>query len=169
LPEAQLDRFLFKLEVRNPDVDVLETIVHKRRTPTDEITPPVLNESELAWLMNSVSQIHIPKAVSNMIARLVHGTHPTAGIVRKGVRCGASPRAAIALAVSSCARALLLGRPHAAFEDVRALAVPVLGHRLILDYQLRLQGITAVEIVRELVELIPALPKELPPLLEEIQ
>jgi len=169
LPEAQLDRFLFKLEVQNPDVGVLERIVHTRRTPTEIATPPVLSEADLHWLMNLVSQIHIPHAVSNMIARLVHGTHPSAGIVRKGVRCGASPRAAIALAVAACARALLLGRPHAAFEDVRALAAPVLAHRLILDYQLRLQGVTALEIVRELVEAIPALTKEIPPLLEEVQ
>jgi MoxR-like ATPase len=119
--------------------------------------------------MNTVPQIHIPKAVSNMIARLVHATHPSMGVVRKGVRCGASPRAAISLAIAASARALVLGRAHAAFEDIRALAVPVLGHRLILDYQLRLQGITASEIVREIVEATPALTKEIPPLLEELQ
>lgn len=169
LPEAQLDRFLFKLEVQNPDISVLEKIVQTRRSPTETAIEPILNEDDLKWLMNSVSQIYIPQAVSNMIARLVHATHPSVGIVRRGVRCGASPRAAIALAVAACARALVLGRPHAAFEDVRALAIPVLSHRIILDYQLQLQGVTPVEIVRDLLEAIPALTKDLPPLLEELQ
>jgi MoxR-like ATPase len=169
LPEAQLDRFLFKLEVHNPDIAVLERIVATRRTPVETATAPVLNELELEWLMNAVSHIHIPQAVANMIARLVHATHPSAGVVRKGVRCGASPRAAISLAVAASARALFLGRAHAAFEDVRVLAGPVLAHRLILDYHLRLQGVTTSEIVREIVEATPALTKELPPLLEELQ
>jgi MoxR-like ATPase len=79
-----------------------------------------------------------------------------------GVKYGASPRAALGLAGSARARALLQGRLNASFEDVRALAGPVLQHRLVLDYTARIEGRTPALIVRDLLEEVPAQEYELP-------
>jgi MoxR-like ATPase len=92
----------------------------------------------------------LPEVVASYIARLVDATH--SGNAAEGVKFGASPRAAIALAAASRARALIEGRLNASFEDVAAAAKPVLRHRLILDYGARLEGNTTDRIVDALLE-----------------
>jgi MoxR-like ATPase len=151
LPEAQLDRFLFKLQVLRTDAATLEKIVLQRDAGSppeiDQVFPP----ETLDRLLALTRRVHLPDVVANFIARLVDSTHPGAAAASsEHVRYGASPRAALALASASRARALLNGRIHASFEDVRALALPVLGHRIHLDYSARVEGLTTRQLVESL-------------------
>lgn len=161
LPEAQLDRFLFKLDVRSTDAATLEQIVLQREIGVEPQVASVMDRDGLAKLLQASREVFMPQPVANFIARLVQATHPGephAG----GVKFGASPRAALALAAGAKARALLDGRPNASYEDVRAIAQAVLRHRLILDYGAKIEGMTPDLVVLRLLENIPAQDKPLP-------
>ncbi|HEV3384969.1 MAG TPA: AAA family ATPase [Gemmata sp.] len=153
LPEAQLDRFMFKLVVEPADIDALDRIISTRRrgeTPTPTWT---MSHGQLHELFGVMERVYLPRPVSRYIARLVAATHPTAAttpLVKSYVGYGASPRAAIAIAESARAAALLAGRPTVGFADVRSVAPPVLNHRLILNYKARLDQIDAFAVIREL-------------------
>ena len=116
-----------------------------------------------------MDQVFLPPAVARWIARLVEASHPDAKEaperVRRYVRHGGSPRAAIASAEAARAHALVHGRPHAGFEDVQAVLEPVLAHRMVLDYRARLEGVDAAALVADLLasvgEVSEALPAEL--------
>jgi MoxR-like ATPase len=155
LPEAQLDRFLFKLQVQPADADTLERIITTRRHGEPPPAEHVLSADELRGMFNLLQRVFLPRPVARYIARLTAATHPTSPeapeLVRLYVTHGASPRAAIALAESSRALAFLAGRPTAGFEDVQAAAGPVLNHRLILNYKARLDLVTPQKVVDELV------------------
>jgi len=152
LPEAQLDRFLFKLEVTRNSVEVLERIVLERELGAEPIVAPVLSRDDLVGIMEISRRVYLPEVVASYIARLVDATHPGRSTSAEGVKFGASPRAAIALAAASRARALLEGRLNASFEDVAAAAKPVLRHRLILDYGCRLEGRTTDKVIEALLK-----------------
>ncbi len=156
LPEAQLDRFLFKLEVHRNGVEVLERIVQNRRIGEEPAVEPVLTREELLDVTGLAGKVFLPDVVVNYIARLVDATHAGQSKTAAGVKFGASPRAALGLAAAARGRALLGGRLNASFEDVRAVAVPVLQHRIVLDYHARIDGLTAPEVVRALLEEVPA-------------
>ena len=162
LPEAQLDRFLFKLEVHRNPVAVLERIVQHRRIGEEPEVSPVLTREELLDLAALARRVFLPDVVANYIARLVDATHPGQSGAAGGVKFGASPRAALGLAAAARGRALLEGRLNASFEDVRALAVPVLQHRVVLDYHARIDGRTTPELIRALLEEIPAQVQTMP-------
>ncbi|HWA26165.1 MAG TPA: AAA family ATPase [Lacunisphaera sp.] len=162
LPEAQLDRFLFKLEVRRNAAEVLQRIVLHREIGEEPVVPAVLTREGLAALMAQVRRVHMPEVVANYIARLVHSSHAGESTASAGVRFGASPRAALALAAAAKARGLRQGRPHASFEDVQAVAVPVLAHRILLDHAARLEGVTARAVVDRLLAEVSAQEKPLP-------
>ncbi len=162
LPEAQLDRFLFKLEVHRNPIEVLERIVQNRRIGEEPAVEPVLDREELLRLAALAGRIFLPEVVVNYIARLVDATHAGQSKTAAGVKFGASPRAALGLAAAARGRALLAGRLNASFEDVRAVAVPVLQHRIVLDYHARIDGLTAPEVVRALLEEVPAQVQTLP-------
>ena len=168
LPEAQLDRFLFKLNVQAGRADVLERIVKQRRLGQEPEVAPVLSRAELASVIDAAAAIHLPDVVANYIARLVDATHPGNSQSSQQVKYGASPRAAIGLAAGARARALLQARPNASFEDVQAVAVPVLQHRLVLDYQARLDGRTGAAIVSDLLKEVPLQDKPLPATLQNV-
>jgi MoxR-like ATPase len=154
LPEAQLDRFLFKLVVSTVEVDVLDRIISTRRHGTPPPPTWTMHGDELRQLFSIVDRIYLPRPVSRYVARLVAATHAGATeappTVRSYVAHGASPRAAIAIAEAARAYALLAGRPTVGFEDVKAVAVPVLNHRLILNYKARLDQVDAFAVIREL-------------------
>ena len=152
LPEAQLDRFLFKLEVTRNSVEVLERIVLERELGAEPIVAPVLSRDDLLGVMEISRRVYLPEVVASYIARLVDATHQGRSTSAEGVKFGASPRAAIALAAASRARALLEGRLNASCEDVAAAAKPVLRHRLILDYSARLEGRTTDKVIEALLK-----------------
>ncbi len=150
LPEAQLDRFLFKIEVTRNPPDVLQRIVLQREIGVTPDIAPVFAPDVFRELLARVRRVHVPEVVANYIARLVNSTHPGESAASAGVRYGASPRAALALAAAAKARGLRHGRPHASFEDVQAVASPVLSHRILLDHSARLDGATSTGVVQKL-------------------
>jgi MoxR-like ATPase len=154
LPEAQLDRFLFRLNVGDLPAETLLDILTGRRHGTVPEASWTLPQETLEQCFATVDRVALPEAVARWIARLVTATHPGAAEatprVRTYVRYGASPRAAIALAEAARAAALLAGRPSVGFEDVKMLVEPVLNHRLILNYQARLDQVTASALSQEL-------------------
>ncbi|WP_050029821.1 AAA family ATPase [Verrucomicrobium sp. BvORR034] len=161
LPEAQLDRFLFKLDVKSNDAETLEKIVLHREIGVEPTVDTVMTADSLNQVLDMTRRVYMPQPVANFIARLVKATHPGephAG----GVKYGASPRAALALAAASKARALMDQRLNASYEDVRAVAPAVLRHRLLLDYGAKLEGLTPDLIVARLLEQVPAQDKPLP-------
>ena len=167
LPEAQLDRFLFKLEVHRNEVNVLERIVRHREIGVEPTVEPVMDREELLALSALAARIYLPDVVVNYIARLVDATHPGRSQAAAGIRFGASPRAALGLAATARARALLNGRLNASFEDVAAVAAPVLGHRIVLDYSARVEGQTAPGLVAALLAEVSAQAGTLPSTLRE--
>jgi MoxR-like ATPase len=169
LPEAQLDRFLFKLEVRRNPVEVLERIVSDRPMGAPPAVAAVLSPAEFRELIARARRVFLPPPVANYIARLVHASHPGESAAAEGVRFGASPRAAQALAAGARATALLDGRIHAGFEDVERLAIPVLGHRVLLDYAARLSGRTSADVVKRLLEEVSPQDKAVPKTLRDIK
>lgn len=162
LPEAQLDRFLFKLEIYRNDVSVLQRIVQQREMGAEIAVEPVMSLDELDHACRLTRRIYLPDVVANFIARLVDATHPGQSKTADQLKYGASPRAALGLAAASRARALLEGRPNASFEDVQAVAKPVLQHRIILDYRAKLEGQTGATIVDQLLEEVPLQDRSLP-------
>ena len=168
LPEAQVDRFLFKLEVLRNDASVLERIVKHRELGVEPQVSQVLTKDMLLRLMTLTRRIFMPDVVANFIARLVDGTHPGQSKAAESVKYGASPRAALSLASSIKARALMAGRINCSFEDVQALAQPVLAHRIILDYGAKIDGRTAQSVVAALLKEIPAADLKLPPTMRDL-
>jgi MoxR-like ATPase len=166
LPEAQLDRFLFRLLVRPPPAAVVSAIIHERRRGESPQPTWSLSGAELQELFAVMDGIFLAKAVADYIARLVEATHPEAdsapAAVREYVTYGASPRAAIAMAEAARGQALLAGRPTASFADVRAVVGPVLNHRLILSYKARLDRMTATQVVERLLEAVRPVELDLP-------
>jgi len=153
LPEAQLDRFLFKLEVTRNAVEVLQKIVRHREIGVEPAIEPVMGREEFLELCALARAIYLPDVVANYIARVVDATHE--GAAAEGVKYGASPRAALALAAAAKSAALLAGRLNASFEDVEALAPFVLQHRIVLDYTARLGGKTPAGIVKAILAAVP--------------
>jgi MoxR-like ATPase len=104
----------------------------------------------------AMERIFLPRPVARFVARMVAATHPNAAeappLVKSYIAYGASPRAAIAIAEAARAAALLAGRPTVGFADIRAVATPVLNHRLILNYKARLDAVDAFAVVRELLD-----------------
>ncbi|MBF0545496.1 MAG: AAA family ATPase [Candidatus Riflebacteria bacterium] len=156
LPEAQLDRFMFKLSVGNAEASTLERIISERRrgeTPAPEFR---INKDEIQKLFEIHEKIILPKPVAKYISRLVAATHPkekhSSDFVQKNVAYGASPRAAIAIAEAARAEALFQKRPTVGFEDVKMVCTAVLNHRIILNYQAKFEGITSEAIINDILK-----------------
>jgi MoxR-like ATPase len=166
LPEAQLDRFTFKIDVESVSPQTLQTIISTRHHGRPPVVDLALSLEEFTRLTEMADRIHLPAAVANYIARLVAATHPARDgapeEVKKFVRFGASPRAAIALAETARAAALLAGKPNVGFDEVRKVAPSVLGHRLLLDYAARLEGWSPRAMAVRVLELVPEVAREIP-------
>jgi MoxR-like ATPase len=167
LPEAQLDRFLFKINVHRNAVAVLEQIITHREMGIEPRVEPVMTREELLDLSGKARRVFLPEVVANYIARVVDATHPGSSKASEGVKFGASPRAALGLASAVKARALMQGRLNASFEDVQALAGPVLQHRVILDYSARLDGRDSPQVISQLIQEVPVRAGDLPKSLRE--
>lgn len=154
LPEAQLDRFLFKIVIGYPDpaeeVDILRGH-HQRRNLSDAVdaVSAVLDAGQLATLRGQVHQVHVEDNLFNYIAQIVQATR-----ANKSLYLGASPRASVALLNSAKALATLRGRDFITPEDVQELAAPVLRHRVLLTPEREMEGGTADEVVAQIVQRI---------------
>ncbi|MES2505489.1 MAG: AAA family ATPase [Verrucomicrobiota bacterium] len=167
LPEAQVDRFLFKLEVLRNSAETLAKIVLHRELGVEPAVPTVTTREEFAHIQQTARRIYLPEVVADYIARLVDATHPGQSKAAEGVRYGASPRAALSLASAAKARALMHGRPNASFEDVQALAPAVLNHRVLLDYTARMDGRSSASVVRAILAEVPVQNVATPRILKE--
>ena len=158
LPEAQLDRFLFKLQVGGSSAETLAEIVRSRRRGEVPSSDWTLSRAELDELFSLMDRVVLPDAVADYVGRLIAASNPDDPAapeeVRRFVAYGASPRAAIATAESARAAALLAGRPAAGFDEVAQVLPAVLNHRLILNYAARLEGISTGAIIEKLLRSI---------------
>ena len=166
LPEAQVDRFLFKLNVGRPSPATLEKMISGRRRGEAPAGGADRSPAELQSWFDAMDRVALPPAVAGYIARLVAATHAddadAPDLVKRYVTYGASSRAAIGLAEAARANALLAGRPVAGFEDVDAVAGPVLNHRMILNYQARFEKVGAEDVVAQLLATVDAVAGALP-------
>lgn len=167
LPEAQVDRFLFKLEVLRNSAEVLARIVANRELGMEPTVSAITTREEFAQIQQTARRIFLPEIVADYIARLVDATHPGQSKAAEGVRYGASPRAALSLASAAKARALMNGRPNASFEDVQALAPAVLNHRVLLDYTARMDGRSSASVVKAILAEVPVQKLNVPKTLKE--
>ncbi|MHC4779618.1 MAG: AAA family ATPase [Planctomycetota bacterium] len=164
LPEAQLDRFLFKLEVRPPTVEGLVAIMERTTGPSKQTASAVLEREEVTVMQELVPQVPVASHVKRFVARLVAASHPDSPeapqSVKRFVRYGASPRTGQAVLLAAKVRALCEGRFNVAFEDVETHLAPAFRHRLILNFEGEAEGIHNDDIVRDLSSAIPQLPEE---------
>ncbi len=163
LPEAQLDRFLFKLNVYHTPAETLAAIVRQRQSGRQLTIQPLLTRQQVIRILQLAEQIFLPEPVIQYIANLVEGSHPGRSQAAGAVRYGASARAALGLANAAKTRAIFQGRAHASFEDVHALAHAVLRHRLILHYEARMNGTTSDAVVDQLLSEFHPAHHHLPP------
>ncbi|MHC4885954.1 MAG: AAA family ATPase [Planctomycetota bacterium] len=165
LPEAQLDRFLFKLDVTDVSAEDLERIINELDNGSLPELSPILHEADLVEAMVAIRGIELAPEIASYIARLVKATHGEAEEGQEpiqGIRYGASPRAAIAMAGAARARAFLDERDTVGFEDVRGVAFAVLRHRILLDYNAKLEGFTADALIQELLKRVSELARSEP-------
>ena len=161
LPEAQLDRFMFKVNVAFPSPDELVQILV--RTTGEEVptVKQVASGSEILKMRTVARGVPIASHVSEYVARLVVATHPQNAsappLVRQFVRYGASPRAGQALILGAKVNALFAGRFNVAFDDVHSIAQAALRHRLLLNFEGLAEGIRPETIITELLESIQML------------
>ncbi|MGK3960308.1 AAA family ATPase [Sorangium sp. So ce118] len=159
LPEAQLDRFFFKLHVPFPSREELNSIL-ERTTGTDAIeVRPVLNKERIVAMQRLVREVPVAKHVQDYAVRLLQATHPTEGEsldeVKQFVKFGASPRGAQALLLAAKIRALFEGRFAASVDDVRACALPALRHRVLLNFEGEAEGVKTDQVLQAILKHLP--------------
>lgn len=151
LPEAQLDRFLFRVHVGYPErereVDMLD--LHSHTIPTPE---PLTTAEEIVLIQSQVDSVYGTRELQEYIVDLVRASRKHPDLV-----LGGSPRAAIFLMKAARARALLLGRSYLTHEDIQGVALPVLGHRLILKPEAEMEGRRIDLIVKDIIKSVPVL------------
>jgi len=156
LPEAQLDRFMFELHVEYPSREEEEQIVEWTTGEAATALAPVLSGDELLELMGLVRRVPAPRVVVQAAVKLARMTRPAdaaaPGAVREYVAWGAGPRASQFLVLGAKARAAMDGRPMADLEDLDAVALSVLRHRIVVNFHAEAAGRTADDIVREVAE-----------------
>lgn len=156
LPEAQLDRFFFKLTVGYPQADELKEIA--RRTTSNRSVKPhvVMDAASLQSLQQLIREVPVAEPVLDYAARLVMATHPgeegAAQAANRYVRYGASPRAIQALILAGKVNAILSGRYNVSFDDLRRVSLPALRHRVVLNVEAQLQSVGADQILNQIME-----------------
>jgi MoxR-like ATPase len=159
LPEAQLDRFMFNVFVDYPSEDEELEIVKRTTTDTDVVIEPMLTAEEIEQLTAIVRKVPVADHVARYalrLARLSRSNQPDApDFVREYVTWGAGPRASQYMVLGAKARAVLLGRQFVNHEDIRAVALPVLRHRIRTNFNADAEGITSEEIIQKLIAAVP--------------
>jgi len=159
LPEAQLDRFMFEIVLAYlPEDEEVDVVRSTTTVPVDAVKSVVSREEILAF-QRVVRRVPVADEVTRYAVRLVRMSRPTEGgapaFIKDWVSYGASVRAAQSLILGSKARALLQGRTHVTYDDVRALALPVLRHRILLNFQAQSEKVTTETLITKLVAALP--------------
>ena len=156
LPEAQLDRFLFMIKVDYPTDEEEELIMRAGTSDAKVSISPVLNAEDILGLQQIVRRVPVSDKVfqfAKKITRLSRpGTPEAADFVKKWLTWGAGPRASMNLILAAKAHALLRGSNHVAGDDVVAVAMPILRHRLILNFAAQSEGVTIDDVIRQLIK-----------------
>ncbi len=156
LPEAQLDRFFFKLRVPYPSMDEFEEILRRTTEGEPPELEPVFDGGDLIKMGDFARAVPIAPTLRRRAAELVMSTHPETAEapeeVKRFVRYGASPRAGQALILAAKVRAVLAGRFHVAGEDLLASALPVLRHRMMLNFEAQADGVDTDEVLGRIAE-----------------
>src|SRR3989304_2049527 len=161
LPEGQGGRFLFKLRVLFPALDDLVKIMDRTTGPELPAVERVTSGATILAMQTLAREVAVAAHVKDYVARVVRATHPegegTASMAKRFVRYGASPRGAQALLLAAKVRALLAERANVSFEDLRAVSLPALRHRVILNFEGEAEGADPDDIVRNALEETPEL------------
>ena len=158
LPEAQLDRFMLEVFLDYLPEDDEVAVVKATTALPPEAVRPVVSRDEIIAFQRVVRRVPVADAVTRYAVNLVRTSRPgpaAPDFIRQYVNYGASVRAAQALILGSKARALLQGRSHVGYEDIQALARPVMRHRLILNFQAQSEKVTADHLIEKLVAAVP--------------
>ena len=166
LPEAQIDRFFFKLVVGYSGRDELATIDDSTTSGENPTPEKVMEAQEILRWQQLIRTVILAKHVQDYIVRLTLATHPGGEfglpITQQYLRWGSSPRGAQTLALAAKARALLDGRFNVSFEDVRRVFLPAMRHRVILNFEAQAEGIDPDQVLLELLEKVPEKTPDLP-------
>ena len=162
LPEAQLDRFFFKLLVAHPTPEELTEILHRTTRAGEQDAAQVLAEgaaSVIARMQLLLRQVLIAPPLEEYVVRLVHSTQPDGdrkngalAEVKEYIRYGSSPRGAQAIILGAKGNALVEGRVHVSYDDIAAVVYPSLRHRLILNFQAEAENVTADQILKAVID-----------------
>jgi MoxR-like ATPase len=159
LPEAQLDRFLYKLKVEFPDRDELHTILERTTSVDEPEAGAAINRERILQMRNVVRQVPVSRLVQDYAIRILQATHPnrpeSPEITRKFVRYGSSPRGAQALLFGAKILALLDNRFAASCQDIRQVANAALRHRIILNFEGEAEGVTTDQVIAEVLKQMP--------------
>lgn len=159
LPEAQLDRFMLMIQVGYPSFSEELEVVKRTTRATEVSLKPALSREDLIAYQTLVRELPAADEVVDYAVRLTRATRPddplASSEIKRLVRWGAGPRAGQSLVLAAKARALLHGRLHASRDDVKALAPAVLTHRVLTNYQAEAEGISASDVVAQLIEELP--------------
>ena len=159
LPEAQLDRFLYKLQVPFPDLGELHEIMTRTTMSEHPELTEVITQERLLELRDFARSVPIAHHVQDYALRILQGTHPehpdSPDITRRYVRFGSSPRGAQTILLTAKVRALMDGRFNVSSEDVRASALPGLRHRTILNFEGEAEGVSTDTILEEIIKRTP--------------
>ena len=161
LPEAQLDRFLFKVNVPFPAVQDLVTILDRTTGVEQPQADKAADGAQVIGMGKLALSTPIPSHVSQYVAHIIVATHPDSEeatpSVRQYARYGASPRGAQALIIGAKINALLDGRSNVSFEDVAAVAPPALRHRILLNFEGQAEGLSTDQLIADVLESVPKL------------
>ena len=161
LPEAQVDRFFFKLLLQFPSREELARIADLTTAAAPAPPREVLDAAGILQMRQWVREVPLADVVKDYAVRLILSTHPqqqgngSGGLAQRFVLYGSSPRGLQSLILAAKARALLAGRPNVSFEDIRAASLPSLRHRLILNLEADAEGVNAANILGEIVAQVP--------------
>jgi MoxR-like ATPase len=159
LPEAQLDRFFFKLDVPFPGREDLHAILQRTTSATKETVRRVLSREQVMDMQQLVRRVPVASHVQDYAVRLVLATHPGDALAseqsQRFVATGASPRGAQALVLAAKIHALLNGRHAAAIEDVKASALPALRHRVLLNFEGEAEGVKSDAVIEDILKRLP--------------
>jgi MoxR-like ATPase len=160
LPEAQLDRFFFKLKISYPPEEALHQIIERTTSVADIAVDRVVDALEILEMRQVARSVPIARPVQSYAVQLTLGSHPQSPyatpLVKRYVRYGASPRAAQALVLAGKIHALTRGHAFVAVEDIRAVALPALRHRLLLNFEGEAEQVNPDTLVQELLATLPA-------------
>ena len=161
LPEAQLDRFLFKVNVSFPDVGELVRILERTTGVEQPSAARVADGAQVIGMGKLALSTPIPSHVSEYVAHIIVATHPesdeAAASVKQYARYGASPRGAQALIIGAKINALLEGRSNVAFDDVAAVAPSALRHRILLNFEGQAEGLRTEDLIADVLKTVPKL------------